>query len=87
MTAQKHMNQQLQDHDAQDVSLITILELAKLLKISTRTLWRMLKAERLPEPIRLGSAVRFRLDDVKDWIARGCPPRTSVNQEKLRTPK
>ena len=26
----------------------------------------------LPEPMRLGGAVRWRLDEVKKWIADGC---------------
>jgi excisionase family DNA binding protein len=53
--------------------LLTSEELAKLLEISERTLWRLLSAGRVPRPVRIGRSTRWRLDEVKDWIERGCP--------------
>ena len=52
--------------------LITARKLAQLLEVSTRTLWRLRSAGQLPEPMRLGGAVRWRLDEVRAWIAGGC---------------
>jgi excisionase family DNA binding protein len=52
--------------------LITAKEFSKLLQVSTRTLWRLLSAGKLPKPVRLGGAVRWRLDEIKTWIASGC---------------
>jgi excisionase family DNA binding protein len=52
--------------------LITASKLAALLGISTRTLWRLRSAGRLPEPVRLGGAVRWRREDIQKWIADGC---------------
>jgi excisionase family DNA binding protein len=52
---------------------VTAAELAQLLRISTRTLWRLLSAKKMPEPIRLGGAVRWRVDLIQDWIDQGCP--------------
>jgi excisionase family DNA binding protein len=52
---------------------VTATELAKLLRISTRTLWRLLSAHRIPEPIRLGGAVRWRKEVIQGWIDQGCP--------------
>ena len=52
--------------------LITASKLAALLEISTRTLWRLQSAGRLPEPVRLGGAVRWRREDIQKWIADGC---------------
>jgi excisionase family DNA binding protein len=52
--------------------LITAAEFASLLQVSTRTLWRLRSEGRVPEPVRLGGAVRWRLDEVKKWIAGGC---------------
>ena len=52
--------------------LITASKLAALLEISTRTLWRLRSAGRLPEPVRLGGAVRWRREDIQNWIAGGC---------------
>jgi excisionase family DNA binding protein len=49
-------------------------ELATILKVSERTVWRLLSAGKLPRPIRFGGNVRWRMDDVQRWIANGCPP-------------
>lgn len=54
--------------------LIKADELAQLLNVSTRTLWRMLSAGKVPEPVRLGGCTRWRLDQVRQWIGDGCPP-------------
>lgn len=52
---------------------VTAAELAQLMRISTRTLWRLLSARKMPKPIRLGGAVRWRMDVIQDWIDQGCP--------------
>jgi excisionase family DNA binding protein len=54
--------------------LITAEQLAGMMQVSTRTLWRLLSAGKLIKPIRLGGNVRWRLDEVKTWISAGCPP-------------
>lgn len=53
--------------------LIPASEVARLLGISKRTLWRLLSAGKLPAPVRLGNNVRWRLDEVEHWISQGCP--------------
>ncbi len=62
-------------------ALITATELASLLRISTRSLWRMRSAGKIPMPLRLGGAVRWRLDEVQKWIAEGCPILTRSETE------
>lgn len=49
-------------------------ELARMLGVSKRTIWRMLSAGLIPSPIRLGGSTRWRRVEILDWIARGCPP-------------
>jgi excisionase family DNA binding protein len=62
--------------------LVTASQIATLMQISTRTLWRLLSGGKIPEPLRIGGAVRWRLDDVKSWIAAGCPvPKASSTQK------
>ncbi len=53
--------------------VITAKQLAIMLQVSKRTLWRLRSAGRLPSPMRVGGIVRWRLDDVVDWIADGWP--------------
>lgn len=58
--------------DFKGVALITASQLAKLLGISERTVYRLKSSNRLPESIILGGSVRWRLDDVRRWIDAGC---------------
>lgn len=48
-------------------------DVAMLLSLSERTVWRLLSAKRLPEPLRIGGSVRWNLDQVREWINAGCP--------------
>lgn len=68
----------------QEPLLVTALEFARLMCISTRTLWRLRSAGQLPDPVRLGGAVRWRLDDIKKWIADGCPSPGGRENESRR---
>jgi excisionase family DNA binding protein len=53
--------------------LIPADEVATMLGVSERTLWRLLSAGKLPEPVRIGRNTRWRAAEVRDWIERGCP--------------
>lgn len=53
--------------------LITAAELADMMRISLRSLWRMRNSGHLPQPIRLGGVVRWRTNEVEAWINQGCP--------------
>lgn len=53
--------------------LLKLKELADFLGISERTAWRWLSAGKLPQPIRIGRAVRWQVRSVEHWIEAGCP--------------
>jgi prophage regulatory protein len=53
--------------------LLTADEVAAMLGVSERTLWRLLSAGKVPEPVRFGRSTRWRAAEVADWIDRGCP--------------
>jgi predicted DNA-binding transcriptional regulator AlpA len=57
---------------------------AELLNISTRTLWRLKSGGQVPAPVRFGGTVRWRLDEIKNWIAEGCPPLQARENGKQR---
>lgn len=63
------------DSDASP-ALITAAQLAQLLQVSKRTLWRLCSGKLVPEPLRIGGAVRWPLESVKKWILDGCPAPT-----------
>lgn len=64
--------------------MVTAHELARMLHVSVRTLWRMRSAGHVPSPVRFGAAVRWRLDEIRKWIADGCPKRQARENERLR---
>jgi prophage regulatory protein len=55
--------------------LVGARELAAMTGKSVRSIWRDLAAGRLPNPVRLGGAVRWRRDEILAWISAGCPTR------------
>lgn len=56
-------------------ALVDIQWVASQLTVSTRHVRRLLDAGAMPLPIRLGALVRWRRQEVLDWIAAGCPRR------------
>ena len=56
--------------------LISASQLADLLSVSERTLYRLKSVGRLPVPIVLGGSVRWRLTEIREWINQGCPKPT-----------
>jgi len=53
--------------------LINAEQLAQILNISQRTLWRLLSAKKLIPPVRIGGNTRWRINEVHQWIDDGCP--------------
>ena len=68
-----------------DCLVLHAAEVAKLLGISVRHLWTCHSSGRLgPRPIALGRAKRWRLDEVRDWIDAGAPPRDEWDRMSKR---
>jgi len=61
--------------DSTNHKLITAKSLAGILSISERTVWNFDSEGRLPEPLRLGRIVRWRMKEIDEWITEGCPNR------------
>lgn len=53
--------------------LINASDFATMLGISPRTLWRLLSAGQVIQPVRIGGNTRWRLHEVRQWITSGCP--------------
>ena len=53
--------------------MLTVAELAALLRCSSRTVYRLADAGRLPAPCRLGGMVRWPATVIDAWMAAGCP--------------
>ena len=60
-------------HESTIPQLISASQLAEMLSLSKRTVWRLVAAGKIIEPIRLGTNVRWKLADIEKWIESGCP--------------
>ncbi len=69
------------------MELLSVRELANRLKVSTRHVWSLLSSGRLPEPVRVGRSVRWRADDIDQWIRLGCPNREKFEGELVGGPR
>ncbi len=63
------------------MELLTVKDVAALLRISTRQVWKLLASGRIPSPVRLSRSVRFRATDIERWIRLGCPNRERFESE------
>jgi excisionase family DNA binding protein len=55
-------------------ALLDVQQVADLLNCSTRHVYRLADAGRMPQPVRLGALVRWPRQGIEDWIASGCKP-------------
>ena len=62
--------------------LMTADQVAALLQISARTVWRLRSSGKLPRPVEVGGSVRWNCEQMRKWIAEGCPVEQSRNNGK-----
>jgi excisionase family DNA binding protein len=55
-------------------ALLDVRGVAALLTCSARHVYRLADGGRLPAPVRLGALVRWRRQELLDWLAGGCRP-------------
>ncbi len=55
--------------------VVSAKDLAALLGASERHIRRMDAAGQLPAPLSLGRLRRWSLQEIRDWLAAGCPSR------------
>ena len=53
--------------------LINADEVAKLLDVSPRMVWRLRDGGKMPKPLKIGSLVRWPREQIEAWIEAGCP--------------
>lgn len=53
----------------ESVEWLTSFEVAGMLKVSTRTLWRLVARKIVPEPVRINrKLVRWRREEIERWM-------------------
>jgi predicted DNA-binding transcriptional regulator AlpA len=58
-----------------DHALLTVDDVAHMLQVSPRTVWRLNSRSQLPKPVGFGRSVRWKQNDIKVWIDQNCPSR------------
>ncbi len=58
--------------------------LAAMLGLSVRTVRKMDAAGKLPRPLRFGHAVRWRLQEIQDWLGACAPDRNTWDRLRIR---
>lgn len=61
---------------------ISARELAQMLGVSLRQIWRLKSADRLPKAIKLGGSVRWNRQEIIDWFEAGCLDRWTWETRK-----
>lgn len=54
--------------------LLDVTAVAELLDCSTRHVYRLSDAGRMPAPVHVGALVRWPRSAIEEWIAGGCRP-------------
>lgn len=53
--------------------MLTVQDVAAIIKCSARTVYRLADSGRMPPPSRLGALARWNAAVIATWIAQGCP--------------
>lgn len=71
-----------------DVQLLTAKQLGLMLTLSQRQIFRLNSCGKLPRPLRIGGAVRWRLADISHWQDLSCPDRREFEaRQEMRAGK
>lgn len=62
--------------------LLTAEESANLVGLSRSKFYELRSSGRVPAPIRLGGSVRWRKQELVEWVEAGCPSR--IRWEEIR---
>jgi len=57
-----------QDRPTQDAQLLTALDVAEILSISKRSVWRLTSAGEIPKPIKLGHSCRWSRKSIEQFV-------------------
>jgi predicted DNA-binding transcriptional regulator AlpA len=57
-----------QNGRAEERELLTVADVARMLAIGERSVWRKAQDGRLPPPIKVGGSTRWAKTSIRDWI-------------------
>ncbi len=76
------MNNHINSQTETPIDLLTVNDVAKRMKLSTRSIWRLVDAGSIVSPIKIGGSIRWRSTDFNHWLASQ-PSEEERTQKKL----
>ena len=61
------------EDSGEESALVDVKEAARMCSISASMLYKLNVAGVLPKPIKLGKLLRWKRQDILEWIDQGCP--------------
>jgi len=58
-----------------NTNLISAKTVAQIFSLSKRQVFRLNSSGKIPAPVRVNGAIRWRESDIERWIALSCPDR------------
>ncbi|HPS55666.1 MAG TPA: helix-turn-helix domain-containing protein [Sedimentisphaerales bacterium] len=69
-------------HTQTQNQLLAAKDLAEMLSVSVRTIWRLRSAGKLPKPVSIGGSIRWKLSDIELWQNLECPDQKTFEIRK-----
>ncbi len=76
------MSKNVNSQTEMPIDLLTVNDVAKRMKLSTRSIWRLVYAGSIVSPIKIGGSIRWRSTDFNHWLASQ-PSEEERTQKKL----
>ena len=70
-----------------DPLAVNARDAARICGISIAMWWKFDRSGRCPRAIRMGRLKRWRVEELKAWLAMGCPPRNKTQGRDYRRDK
>jgi excisionase family DNA binding protein len=64
-----------------DRLLLRADEVARLLSVCRRSVWAWASGGRMPQPVKIGRASRWRRTELEAWVEKGCPSCRDLSQK------
>lgn len=68
-------NQETKQVNQTQPLVISAKQLSEMLGVSVRQVWRLNATGKLPKQIRLGGSVKWKRNEIIDWLGQNCPDR------------
>jgi len=66
---------QKMEQPKKQATLLTAAELGKQLNLSRRQIFRLSSMGKIPTPLKIGGAIRWRAAEIANWLEAGAPDR------------